>query len=336
MVRVKITPVTTKHNKKTIPSKDKKFPKVPKEKEEKDKCCICISDIPKKKKASLDCCNHVFCRGCIEKWAKTENSCPLCKRKFKTITSLKKGCKKKKETVEVEDKRQRPDDPEADQLMFRIQTINEHIEDRNDQIIALYFIRLSFHLNEMRERDNLTSDILTRNFDAPESYPVDIIYTPPVRELIMIYFFHHTQWRHLLLGNLARSMWNAIHSIEPTAMDVKVQMIFNVINRFMTNARLRASTATESSSTAELFAWMDSAKFAVFGNNSPANAVHIDEIPTRPMHPALVQRQMRSKHIHVICGWCEITGEDPEWLFDNMHRPSRGMINEDYCRFPVF
>jgi hypothetical protein len=336
MVRVKITPVTTKHNKKTIPSKDKKFPKVPKEKEEKDKCCICISDIPKKKKASLDCCNHVFCRGCIEKWAKTENSCPLCKRKFKTITSLKKGCKKKKETVEVEDKRQRPDDPEADQLMFRIQAINEHIEDRNDQIIALYFIRLSFHLNEMRERDNLTSDTLTRNFDAPESYPVDIIYTPPVRELIMIYFFHHTQWRHLLLGNLARSMWNAIHSIEPTAMDVKVQMIFNVINRFMTNARLRASTATESSSTAELFAWMDSAKFAVFGNNSSANAVHIDEIPTRPIHPALVQRQMRSKHIHVICGWCEITGEDPEWLFDNMHRSSRDMRNEDYCRFPVF
>ena len=335
MVRVKKTPVTTKHNKKTIASKGKKITKVPKEKEEKDKCCICISDIPKKKKASLDCCNHVFCRGCIEKWAKTENSCPLCKRKFKTITSLKKGCKKKKETIEVEDKRQRPDDPVTERLANN-PLFQALIEDRDDQIVALYFIRLAFQLNEMRNMDSLTSDILESNFDAPESYPVDIIYTPPVRELIMIYFFHHRQWRHLLLGNLARSMWNAIHSIEPTAMDVKVQMIFNVINRFMTNARLHASTATESSSTAELFAWMDSAKFAVFGNNSSTNAVHIDEIPTRPIHPALIQRQIRSKHIHVICGWCDITGEDPEWLFDNIDRLSRDMRNEDYRRFPVF
>lgn len=27
-------------------------------------------------------CNHSFCIGCIQDWAKTTNSCPLCKREF--------------------------------------------------------------------------------------------------------------------------------------------------------------------------------------------------------------------------------------------------------------
>ena len=343
MVRTKKTPVTTKHNKKTLPSKDKKFPKVPKEKKEKDKCCICISDIPKKKKASLDCCNHVFCRGCIEKWAKTENSCPLCKRKFKTITSIKKGCKKKQETIEVEDKRQRPDNPEAEQLMTQIsqlQSINRQINDRNIQIISLYYIRLSFQLNEMNEMDSITQEVLDRDIDEPEAYPVDILYTPAVRELTMIYFFHHREWRGQILARLAQSMWNSVNSNPPTAMDVKVQMIFNIINRFMTSASLRNPTPNTERSTAakDFIAWVLAAKYVAFGDASVSNPlnIHNEDMPRRPMHPALTDRRIRSKHIHVMCGWCEITKENPEWLFDNMHRLGNGMSTEDVRRYPVF
>ncbi len=33
----------------------------------------------------LKVCSHVFCFECIEKWAWTENSCPLCRRRFTHI-----------------------------------------------------------------------------------------------------------------------------------------------------------------------------------------------------------------------------------------------------------
>ena len=100
MVRIKKTnPIQPKKPKKTVV----------KERSDKPYCCICMDEIKPKHLASLDVCNHQYCKGCIETWAKTENSCPQCKRKFKKITHIKKGCKKKKVSTEVEDKRQRPD-----------------------------------------------------------------------------------------------------------------------------------------------------------------------------------------------------------------------------------
>ncbi|KAJ9180310.1 hypothetical protein P3X46_008574 [Hevea brasiliensis] len=53
----------------------------------KQVCGICLSEEDKRKlRGTLDCCGHYFCFTCIMEWSKIESRCPLCKRRFKTIT----------------------------------------------------------------------------------------------------------------------------------------------------------------------------------------------------------------------------------------------------------
>jgi hypothetical protein len=51
-----------------------------------DTCAICL-DTPTSMKdvATISGCTHKFCFGCIVRWAATENSCPCCKARFRTI-----------------------------------------------------------------------------------------------------------------------------------------------------------------------------------------------------------------------------------------------------------
>lgn len=63
-------------------------------------CTICLSSI--KNEAALDGCSHTFCRKCIVKWSKTENSCPQCRSSFTTVTT-------KKSTKRIRTKRQSMD-----------------------------------------------------------------------------------------------------------------------------------------------------------------------------------------------------------------------------------
>lgn len=49
-------------------------------------CAICLDDSPSMTDiASISGCTHRFCFDCIEKWAETENSCPCCTARFRTI-----------------------------------------------------------------------------------------------------------------------------------------------------------------------------------------------------------------------------------------------------------
>ena len=55
-------------------------------------CSICYEKIKKNQETRLyhdeDCCSHTFCSPCIRKWAKQNNTCPLCRKEF---TALKTG-----------------------------------------------------------------------------------------------------------------------------------------------------------------------------------------------------------------------------------------------------
>jgi hypothetical protein len=54
-------------------------------------CCICM-DVPElKDAATVNGCAHIFCFGCIEKWADRENTCPLCKVRFGKIDRIDMG-----------------------------------------------------------------------------------------------------------------------------------------------------------------------------------------------------------------------------------------------------
>lgn len=53
-----------------------------------ESCCICMSPPSPSDLASITGCAHRFCFGCIQEWSKTENSCPLCKSRFQSISRV--------------------------------------------------------------------------------------------------------------------------------------------------------------------------------------------------------------------------------------------------------
>ena len=88
-------------------------------------CSICADE--QDANASIDSCSHKFCEECIVTWSKTENSCPLCRKKFHQITFDNK-------IIKVEDKKQEvpeddfiPDDYE-NEVYHRPPTIDERLE----------------------------------------------------------------------------------------------------------------------------------------------------------------------------------------------------------------
>lgn len=58
-------------------------------------CCICMCEPEKEEVSSTNGCQHLFCFECIGKWADRENTCPLCKSRFTSISRVHK-CKKRK------------------------------------------------------------------------------------------------------------------------------------------------------------------------------------------------------------------------------------------------
>ena len=65
-----------------------------KRKRNMEPCPICM-ETPKNT-ATLDGCSHSFCRKCIVKWSKTENSCPVCRQTFTLVQTAKSKTKIKK------------------------------------------------------------------------------------------------------------------------------------------------------------------------------------------------------------------------------------------------
>ena len=50
-----------------------------------EECGVCRGPISVR--GELSSCLHPFCLECILKWAEIENSCPICKRRFRTVTT---------------------------------------------------------------------------------------------------------------------------------------------------------------------------------------------------------------------------------------------------------
>jgi uncharacterized CHY-type Zn-finger protein len=68
-------------------------------KEKADLCGICLEEIEFQGK--IDCCLHLFCVNCINKWSdviyiQSENTCPICKSRFGSIVKLPKRKEYKK------------------------------------------------------------------------------------------------------------------------------------------------------------------------------------------------------------------------------------------------
>jgi len=104
-------------------------------------CCICMSDPEPGEAASIDGCNHKFCFNCIEKWSERENTCPLCKCRFKRIIRVQKGkkIKGKKGTKRVKQRDQRADlspNSNLESLLANLQAGSARIENPLTQLIV--------------------------------------------------------------------------------------------------------------------------------------------------------------------------------------------------------
>jgi hypothetical protein len=111
---------------------------------DRDICSICRDDLSKA--VSLDC-SHEFCLGCIQKWAETENTCPVCRADFACIGN-------------IEIKRRRQSDP--DFHAFVTDTMIHFIMNDHFKIIFLQII--------LRDRDEMWRtivDIMHRAFNDP-------------------------------------------------------------------------------------------------------------------------------------------------------------------------
>ena len=80
-------------------SSDEEMPKVTgapfkrSKKEKKSLCSICLNKIGKRDNVKLNSCAHIFCKECIRTWAKQENTCPLCRKRFTNMTYYDKNSK---------------------------------------------------------------------------------------------------------------------------------------------------------------------------------------------------------------------------------------------------
>ncbi|CAM0872840.1 unnamed protein product [Alopecurus aequalis] len=76
----------------------------------KQMCGICLSEDQRMPlQGILNCCSHYFCFACIMEWSKVESRCPLCKRRFTTITKSSKvdlGLDMQKTVIRVEERDQ--------------------------------------------------------------------------------------------------------------------------------------------------------------------------------------------------------------------------------------
>lgn len=77
------------------PDQEKEDPNGEKKPKAVESCCICMCEIEPDQCAKISGCNHKFHFDCIEQWSKRENSCPLCKSRFRSIERLDKKRRKK-------------------------------------------------------------------------------------------------------------------------------------------------------------------------------------------------------------------------------------------------
>uniref|UniRef100_A0A6S8JAS2 RING-type domain-containing protein n=1 Tax=Amphora coffeiformis TaxID=265554 RepID=A0A6S8JAS2_9STRA len=77
-------------------------------------CCICMCEPEKEDISSINGCEHMFCFDCIGKWADRENTCPLCKCRFTSISRVHKIKRRKGEKQAPNSKRVKQRDQRAD------------------------------------------------------------------------------------------------------------------------------------------------------------------------------------------------------------------------------
>lgn len=209
-------------------------------------CSICMEALKKPKiRVKLDSCEHTFCRACILKWAKRENSCPLCRVRFNEIKYEEKGKEKTtavKQTSQgatLRRERRRSDghyQQILDRFLERWGVLGEmHSRALTDLMgtetlfLSEEYAQLCRSINNVLQFTQVYIYFLQRRNINMWDIPENVLYRESCRTLVFIMFASSTTFRRDL--ELALQFPTRYTSRN---RHVKAQMMFNIINRFMT------------------------------------------------------------------------------------------------------
>ena len=290
----------------------------------KEYCCICMSDIDPRNVATINSCEHTYCKSCINEWRKTQNSCPQCRKVFTEISF----CSGSKDTVVlVEDRVQRPDHyPENAQVSdtpLNIVLEDGHmleanlpsayqdaadlraIRSRRDGIMQLQRILIHWYIGSRSESLNspdwyewqMENLLYLFQFDYVRNYfgrfnyrrvdplSIPLTYLYTARARILsVMIFTHDRDFRERLA-LALDFTGTYSVREKTA----AQMIFNVLNRFFTlsNVNILDPNASE---VVKAFKECHNVVFPRFRGGMQGHLVDVENDVQRVPHEELLTR----------------------------------------------
>lgn len=219
-------------------------------------CSICMEALKKPKiKVKLDSCEHTFCRACILKWAKRENSCPLCRVRFKEIKYEEAGEEKTTVVKQTSQgatllRERRRSDGHYKQILDRyiemwgILGLGDPVRGSSslsEGYLSEGYSNLCKSINNVLQFSEVYTYFVQSNFyqsgrlniwDIPEN----VLYNESCRTLVVLMFISYPQFRRDLELYLQFPTRYASRN-----RHVKAQMMFNIINRFMTLQNIRTN-----------------------------------------------------------------------------------------------
>lgn len=287
-----------------------KRPVAPK-KVQQEHCCICMSDIEDKRRASIDSCDHKFCKSCIETWAEKENSCPLCRKSFTTIQYRLGG---KEKVCAVEERVQGEGTRPYSNGDFLSHWMNEwehmaNLARLHDLAVGRFYLVIVMKVLRFVQ-DSSRCDLFFRtNFGMIQLWdlPHDYLYHRQVRLLTLIMFARDGVFRDHLCFALAHDARYERRRI------VSAQMMFNVINRFFTLSKVNVQQSDgQSSPLIEQFKRCHRMVFP-HANGMQGHLVDVDELPRRMEHPPLQRSVCRSNHPQLMRFYNLIKHGEPDY-----------------------
>jgi len=154
---------------------------------EPEECAICLDSI--RVQGIIDSCKHDFCYDCILKWSSSSNTCPLCKKRFHSVTKKEVPVgksKKRPHEGEMKAKKKRKlsgsQKPEVTQVPFRdlkeTQSVPSTFETLRQIMMTQHFmetLRQFVFRREFREVDGVID--LTEELE-PRSPPQHRVFRP--------------------------------------------------------------------------------------------------------------------------------------------------------------
>lgn len=255
----------------------------------KEFCSICLSDIKPAQRATINSCDHVYCKKCINKWSKTENSCPQCRAQF---TEIRHPCRGKDKIISVAAKAQRKK-VDHRMLMFAyaadvvtsITRVWQISKRRKDLLLGNKFAYLCKDLVYFMQLFSCRKFFFEHNRGRVSMWdiPHGSLYSTSCRNMVIIMFTHDESFRQELINVLGGEG-------DPSRYkQVTAHMIFNILNRLFTLSQVSIGDADEDTATSSMKRDFKRCHDIVFPKEK-GHLVNLELSEQRIEHPPLTEQ----------------------------------------------